>query len=170
MNPHNCEDHSSFDFTSAVLNTKHVIHHFSFFPHGLIRIYKWPAHNVSGFITQLVRASHRYREVTGSNPVEVLNFSGFYIRNCINCVHNCEDHSLLDHSLLAMSHVGVIGRDQRRREHQNTIIVLVLKGQIVTHLSKFGWRKQRKGKRVEVSKSTRTYKLCNSLFLLQNPS
>ena len=31
----------------------------------------------SGFIAQLVRASHRYREVTGSNPVEVLNFSGF---------------------------------------------------------------------------------------------
>ena len=32
---------------------------------------------VSGFIAQLVRASHRNREVTGSNPVEVLNFSGF---------------------------------------------------------------------------------------------
>ena len=45
---------------------------------------------------QLVRASHRYHEVTGSTPVEVLNFSGFYIRNCINCVRNCEDHSLLD--------------------------------------------------------------------------
>ena len=45
---------------------------------------------------QLVRASHRYHEVTGSTPVEVLNCSGFYIRNCINCVHNCEDHSLLD--------------------------------------------------------------------------
>ena len=45
---------------------------------------------------QLVSPSHRYHEVTGSNPVEVLNFSGFYIRNCINCVHNCEDHSLLD--------------------------------------------------------------------------
>ena len=43
----------------------------------------------------MVRASHRYREVTGSNPVEDLNFSGFYIRNCISCVHNCEDHSLL---------------------------------------------------------------------------
>ena len=28
-------------------------------------------------IAQLVRASHRYHEVTGSNPVEVLNFSGF---------------------------------------------------------------------------------------------
>ena len=38
---------------------------------------KWPAPNVSGFIAQLVRASHRYREVTGSNPVEALTFSGF---------------------------------------------------------------------------------------------
>ena len=27
----------------------------------------------------------------GSN----LNFSGYYIRNCINCIHNCEGHSLL---------------------------------------------------------------------------
>ena len=44
----------------------------------------------------LVRASHRYHEVTGSNPVEVLTFSGFYIRNCINWGHNCKDHSLLD--------------------------------------------------------------------------
>ena len=33
---------------------------------------------VSGFIAQLVRASHRYREVTGSNPVEALNFLGFH--------------------------------------------------------------------------------------------
>ena len=36
------------------------------------------APNVSGFIAQLVRASHRYRKVTGSNPIEVLTFSGFY--------------------------------------------------------------------------------------------
>ena len=33
---------------------------------------------VSGFIAQLVRTSHRYREVTGLNPVEILTFSGFY--------------------------------------------------------------------------------------------
>ena len=32
----------------------------------------------SGFIAQLVRASHLYREVTGSNPVEVLKLSGFF--------------------------------------------------------------------------------------------
>ena len=36
-----------------------------------------PAPNVSGFIAQLVRASHRYREGRGSNPLEVLTFSGF---------------------------------------------------------------------------------------------
>ena len=27
-----------------------------------------------------VRESHRYREITGSNPVEVLSFSGFYAK------------------------------------------------------------------------------------------
>ena len=37
------------------------------------------------------RASHRYREVTGSNPVEVLNFFQASSRSCINCVH-CDDH------------------------------------------------------------------------------
>mgnify|MGYP000444687548 CR=1 FL=1 len=51
--------------------------------------------NVSCFIAQLVRASHQYREVMGSNPVEVLTFSAF-LRNCLNCVHNCDDHTLLD--------------------------------------------------------------------------
>ena len=42
-------------------------------------------------LTKSIRASHRYCEVTGSNPVEVLNFSGFYIHNCI---HNCKDHTV----------------------------------------------------------------------------
>ena len=37
------------------------------------------------------RASHRYPEVTGSNPVEVLNFFQASSSNCINCVH-CDDH------------------------------------------------------------------------------
>ena len=56
---------------------KHFIYHFTFILHGLIRTHKSPDPNVSGFIIQLVRASHRYREVTGSNPVEVLTFSDF---------------------------------------------------------------------------------------------
>ena len=56
-----------------------------------------PAPNISGFIAQLVRALHWYREVTGSNPVEIFrSFFRFLLRNCINCVHNCEDHSLPD--------------------------------------------------------------------------
>ena len=36
--------------------------------------------NVSDFIAQLVRPSHRFREVTSSNPVDVLKFSGFSTR------------------------------------------------------------------------------------------
>ena len=42
------------------------------------------------------RASHRYREVTGLSPVEVLNFFQSSLRNCKNCDHNCEDHSSFD--------------------------------------------------------------------------
>ena len=43
------------------------------------------------------RASHRYREVTGSSPVEVLNFFQASLHNCKkNCNHNCEDHSSFD--------------------------------------------------------------------------
>ena len=38
----------------------------------------------------------QYREVTSSNPVEVLTFSGFYTQYYLNCVHNCDDHSSLD--------------------------------------------------------------------------
>ena len=37
-----------------------------------------------------------YREVTGSSPVEVLNFFQASLRNCKNCDHNCEDHSSFD--------------------------------------------------------------------------
>ena len=85
----NCKDHSLLDFTSAVQYMKNI-------PHRLIRTHKWPAPNISGFIAQMVRVSHLYREVTGWNPVEVQNFSGFYIRNCINCINYRKDRSLLD--------------------------------------------------------------------------
>ena len=61
----------------AVKYLKYFIYHFSLIPHGLIRTHKWPPPKVSGFIAQSVRTSHRCREVTGSNPVEVLTSSGF---------------------------------------------------------------------------------------------
>ena len=68
---------------------KYFIYKFTFIPHGFIRTHKRPAPNVSGFIAQLVRG----------HLVKVLDFSGFYIHNCINCVHNYEDDSLLDNML-----------------------------------------------------------------------
>ena len=49
------------------------------------------------------RASHRYRKVTDSNPVEVLNFFSGFFTHCINCVH-CHDHFfifIITHLLLA---------------------------------------------------------------------
>ena len=68
---------------------KHFIHHFTSILHGLIRTHKWPAPNVSGFIAQLVRASHRHSEVTGSNPVQVLTFSGLYTQSLKLRSYNC---------------------------------------------------------------------------------
>ena len=60
------------------------------FFHGNVWTHNWPAPNVSDFIAQLVEHRTGNREVTGSNPVEVLNFFQA-LRNCINCVH-CDDH------------------------------------------------------------------------------
>ena len=61
---------------------------------------------------QLVRASHRYREVTGSNLVEVLFFQAS-LRNCKNCVHNCEDHSFTCVHFLAIKTNATIRFFQR---------------------------------------------------------
>ena len=71
-------DVGSWSFVTLGAVIFDFIYYFTSILHGLIRTHKWPAPNISGFIAQLVRASHRYREVTGSNPVEVLTFSGFY--------------------------------------------------------------------------------------------
>ena len=58
---------------SGIINDiVHISFQHSFTPHGLIRTHRLPAPNVSGSISQLVRAAHRCREVTGLNPVEVL--------------------------------------------------------------------------------------------------
>ena len=102
---HNCDDHSLLDFKSAVQYMKHFIYHFTSIHHGLIRTHKWPAPNVSGLIAQLLRASHRYREGTGSNHVEAAWLFQASIRSCLNCVHNCDDHSLLDNFHLAETQI-----------------------------------------------------------------
>ena len=71
------------------------------FFHGNIWTHNWPAPSVSGFSAQLVEHRTGNREVTGSNPVEVLNFFSGSLRNCINCVH-CDDHFLTFKSCLVM--------------------------------------------------------------------
>ena len=93
---HNCEDHSSFDFISAV----HIwFISYASFTSYLSREHMNPKLTCSQrqwFHSSVGRASHRYREVTGSSPVEVLNFFQASLRNCKNCDHNCEDHSSFD--------------------------------------------------------------------------
>ena len=69
------------------------------FFHGNIWTHNWPAPNVSGFIAQLVEHRTGNREVTGSNPVDVLNFFQASLRNCIHCVH-CDDHFFIFISFL----------------------------------------------------------------------
>ena len=91
---YNYKDHRLLDFKSAVQYMKYLTYITStFIPHRLLRTHNWLAPNFNGFIAQLLRASHRCSEVTGSNPVKVLTFSGFYIRNSIDCLHNCEGHT-----------------------------------------------------------------------------
>ena len=68
----------------------------------------YSAPNISGFIAQLVEHRTGDREVTGSNPIEVLNFLGASLRNCINCVH-CDNHFFIfgTYSVLLISHKWV---------------------------------------------------------------
>ena len=83
---HNCEDQPSLDFISAV----HMIISYTsltFFtftgtyePTGT---YELTCSQRQWLHSSVGRASHRYREVTGSNPVEVLNFFQASLRNCI---------------------------------------------------------------------------------------
>ena len=57
-------------------------------------------------VASVGRASQRHRDVTGSNPVEVLNFFQASVRNSINCVH-CDDHFFIfiyDHNVVQEKH------------------------------------------------------------------
>ena len=64
-------------------------------PHGLVRTHKWPTSNFRGFIARLERRTSVARSRV-QTPLKAWIFSRLYIRNYLNCVHNCEDHSLLD--------------------------------------------------------------------------
>ena len=91
-----------------------------FILHRLIRTHKWPAPTVSGFIAQLVRASHRYRVQT---PLNSWLFHAS-TRNCLNCVHNCDDHSLFVISVCWASiflQVNMVKTKVANRLHASTV-------------------------------------------------
>ena len=71
---HNWTYMFNFHFISAVhiWLISYIIN--THFFHGNIWTHNWPTPNVSRFIAQLVEHRTGNREVTGSNPVEVLNF------------------------------------------------------------------------------------------------
>ena len=48
----------------------YVIYHFTFILHRLLRTHKWPDPNVSGFIAQLVRVSHRFARSRVQTPLK----------------------------------------------------------------------------------------------------
>ena len=52
-------------------------HHFT--PHGIYKLNKLTSLSMCGFIAQLVEHRTGIAEVTGSNPVETLIFSGFFV-------------------------------------------------------------------------------------------
>ena len=93
----NCDDHSLLDLTNPQFNVwiiSYITSH-SFLTAGSIEPTNDQLLTSVGSHSHLVRALHQYREVTGSNPVGVLTFSGFSTQ-LLKCVQNCDDHSLLD--------------------------------------------------------------------------
>ena len=83
---HNCEGHSFTYFISAVQGVIYFIYHLVhwFIYHGNIWTHKWPAANISGFIAQLVRASHEALWGHRFKPC---------LCTCYNCIHNSKDRS-----------------------------------------------------------------------------
>ena len=65
----------------------HTSHHFT--PHGRYELNKLTSLPMCGFIAQLVEHRTGIAEVTGSNPIEALIFSG------LNWKIDCDDHSSL---------------------------------------------------------------------------
>ena len=64
-------------------------------PHGRNELNKLTSLPTCGFIPQLVEHRTGIAEVTGSNPVEALNFFRLLLSNCLNWKINCDDQSSL---------------------------------------------------------------------------
>ena len=77
--------------TNWAMNFMYTSHHFT--PHGRYELSKLTSLPMCGFIAQLVEQRTGNAEVTGSNPVEALIFSGFFFPVALQ--NYCDDHSSL---------------------------------------------------------------------------
>ena len=71
-----------------------------FTPHGRYELNKLTSLPICGFTAQLVEHRTGIAEVTGSNPVEALIFSGFFFPVSLNWEINCDDHSSLTYFVI----------------------------------------------------------------------
>ena len=77
------------------------VHFTSFHCTGRYELNKLTSLPMCGFIAQLVEHRTGIAEVTGSNPVEALIFSGFFFPICLNWKIYCDDHSSLSFLTIA---------------------------------------------------------------------
>ena len=77
--------------------------------HGLIRTHKWPVSNVSGFIALYVALTSWLERRTGiaRSRVQTPLKSWLFQTSIRNCVHNCDDHSLLDTTTTTPTNNGI---------------------------------------------------------------
>ena len=92
--PSQASNHPDYLFQSRLIS------YFDCFNGCVIRILLVPVKLATAMVKRRI-----INEVAGSNSVEVLTFQAS-IRNSLNCVHNCDDHSLLDHDLLLSKNKG----------------------------------------------------------------
>ena len=73
----------------------HIIHSY----HGYTYSQLTCSQRRCGFIAQLVEQRTSNAEVMGSNPVEARIFFWLKNCNCLNCIHNCNDHLFISYNL-----------------------------------------------------------------------
>ena len=86
--------YSRSSYMNYFVYTSHQ-HHISSFLTGRYELNKLTSRPICGFVAQLVEHRTGIAEVTGSNPVEALNFFRLLLSNCLNWKIYCDNHSSL---------------------------------------------------------------------------
>ena len=90
--------------------------------HNLVFGIKAPKFDVFKTKVLLQRFNVEAIKVKRNNKcTRVQTFSGFYIRNCLNCVHNCEDHSLLNKCTVGKFRLSKRERPEQMLAHRRLL-------------------------------------------------